>query len=172
MHLTFIDLVLILVIFGFAFYGFFIGLVQAVGGVVGMLLGIYLSGKFYRPIGGWIAPLVGGNESLAFVISFVAIMAIASRLVGFLFYIINKVFKIIAIIPFLKSINRIAGAVFGLVEGILLVSALVYALSKFSFAPLVDLFLKNSQVARALLWIANIFSPLLPEVMEKINNVI
>lgn len=172
MFLTIFDLVLILIIFGFIAYGFAVGLVQTIGAVVGVALGAYLAGHWYAPVSTWLTPLVWGNQNLAYILSFVVIFVITSRLVGFIFYLIDKVFHILTIIPFLKSINRLAGAIFGLTEGVLLLSLILYVVTKFSFSPMLTEFVGNSRIAQGLIWVAKIFSPLLPEVLKTIKAVI
>jgi len=59
------------------------------------------------------------------IIVFIALFTIANRLTALIFSIVDKAFDIISIIPFLKSINRLAGAIFGAAEG-LTVTGLIF----------------------------------------------
>ena len=54
---------------------------------------------------------------------------VINRLVWFLFWLLNRAFHLIAIFPFLKTINRLAGLILGVIEGILFVGVIAYAIN-------------------------------------------
>ena len=172
MFLTILDLVLILIIFVFVAYGFVAGLIQAIGALVGLFIGAYLAGQFYEPFAEMILPIVLGNENFANIAAFVLIFGITSRLIGFAFHMINKVFHIFSIIPFLKSINRLAGAFLGLLEGVLVLSLILYFVSRFPLTAWLSAYIVTSNVAAMLIFAAEIFSPFLPEISKEIKSLI
>jgi len=172
MFFTFFDLFLILIIFGFLIYGFVSGLVQVVGALIGLFVGAYLAGQFYLPLSDVLLPFVLGNENFAKVISFVLIFGLTGRIIGFIFYLLNKAFHVLSIIPFLKSFNRLAGALFGFVEGVLVLSLALYFIARFPFTAWLGDFIASSKVAAILIFVSEIFSPLLPELLKGIKTII
>ena len=95
-----------------------------------------------------------------------------NRLVGLVFYIIAKVFGLLSIIPFTKTINRILGALLGFLEGTLVLGLILYFLARFSFSAWFDGVLVASSVARWLLAMANFLSPLLPALLRGLQTII
>jgi uncharacterized membrane protein required for colicin V production len=91
-------------------------------------------------------------------------------LVVFAFSLINKVFNIFTFIPFLKSINRLAGAALGFLEGALILGLVLFFLSNFPIAWLVDL-INQSSVAQFLIKIAKVLWPLLPIGLKKMQDI-
>lgn len=139
------------------------GLIEAVGSLVGIILGAWLGGIFYKDIGDWLSSFMFGQKNVAYVIAFVLIYVVSSKAVGIIFWLLNKVFKIIAMIPFLKTINRVAGAVLGLVEAVLILGVILIFLSHFPFSSWLTNELAKSQLALWLMAIAKILTPLLPK---------
>jgi uncharacterized membrane protein required for colicin V production len=71
----------------------------------------------------------------------------------------------------LKTLNRLLGAIFGLVLGGLLVGLVLYGLSQMGFwAGFLKPYLKDSQIAPFLLKYMAIIVPLLPNLWEKIKS--
>ena len=123
--LSLADVLLVIIIFGFAFAGFFFGLIHTLGSLVGTVAGFILASKFAPTLSGWISVIFGESSALS-IISFIIVFLVASRLVGFLFWLVQKVFDVISLVPFLKSINRLLGAVLGFAEGIIVTGAVLY----------------------------------------------
>ena len=170
--ITITDMVLILVIAGFAFTGFWFGLIHMIGSFVGIVLASIISGKYFIFVAAKLSFLFGGNENLARVITFIVIFVLVTRLVGALFWGINKLFNLLAIIPFLKTFNRIGGALLGLFEGIILVSLALFLLVRYPLGQNFTNSIVNSKVVDYLLDIANKVAPLLPDVVEQAKAVV
>ncbi len=130
MFLTILDLVLVLVLFIFITFGFVLGLVQAIGSLVGLALGTWLAGHYYQPLAAWLTPIFLGHSIAANIVAFTLIFAVSNRAVGLLFWILNKIFNLVSIIPFTKTLNRILGAVLGLIEGVLASGVVLYFISQ------------------------------------------
>jgi membrane protein required for colicin V production len=116
-----VDILIVVIIGGFALLGFFFGFVHTIGNLIGTVVGIAVasrtSGAFSENFGGG-----GGGKVLAFLILFFLI----SRVIGVLFWLVDKVGGVISFIPFAGAFNRVLGAIFGLVEGLLTVGVLLY----------------------------------------------
>lgn len=124
------DIALVAIIVGFVLYGFFSGLVRALGNLVGMFLSIYLTSRWIDPAMGKLSAIFGTSSTVRIVV-FVIILALISRLVGFGFYLLEKLLGFLSWIPFAKSVNRILGGIFGLLEGLAVVGVLVFFIVKY-----------------------------------------
>lgn len=172
MPITITDLIFILIIAGFGFTGFWFGLIHMVGSFVSIVAAAIIAGRYFDFIADKFSFLFGGRENLGRVITFILIFLVVTRLVGFVFWLINKLFDIIAFLPFLKTANRIGGAILGLIEGVILSSLAVYLLVRYPLGETVTNALSTSQVVDYLLDVANKIAPLLPEVVQKVQAVI
>jgi membrane protein required for colicin V production len=168
MTFTIVDLVLIVIVLIFVIVGFMMGLIEAVGAIVGIFLGAWVAGNYYQPFASWLVTIFLGHQIAANIVSFILIFTLVHRLTTFLFYLINKAFNIIAIIPFLGPINKMAGAILGLAEGVLAVGLLLYVVSRFAGSiTWVTTALGQAQTAFWLVKSASMLIALLPpEIMQ------
>ncbi|MEA3398467.1 MAG: CvpA family protein, partial [Patescibacteria group bacterium] len=98
-----LDVIIIVILSGFVFYGFFFGLIRTLGNFLGMIIGAIIASRFYLIVFDWVGPVFIGRDNLGKVLIFIILFILINRLVGFAFYLVDKVFRIIAIIPFLKT---------------------------------------------------------------------
>jgi len=172
MTFTLVDVVLIIIFFGFVFGGYVLGLIRAVGAIVGLGLGTWVAGHYFMPAAERLAPFLGGNSSLANIIAFLLIFIIVNRLVVLAFHLLDHAFHLISIIPFLKSLNRIGGVILGAAEGLLTLGLVIYIIAK--FAPdsgFVTGSLDNSAIAHWLVASAQLLLKLLPAAFSNIQSV-
>lgn len=166
------DIILIIILAGFVMFGLWFGLIHTVGSLVGVVAGAYIASRYYGPIAVWVQSIFGGNINLVNVIIFILIFIIVNRLVGLIFWIIDKIFGILKIIPFLGTINRLLGGVFGLVEGILVIGLILFFVSKFPFSHWLVQSMNTSPVAAYLVKTSAVLWPLLPAALKQIQAVI
>ena len=140
------DIALVAIVVGFVLYGFFSGLARALGNLVGMFLSIYLTSRWIDPVMGKLAAIFGTSSTVR-IILFMILLALISRLVGLGFYLLEKLFGFLSWIPFAKSVNRILGAIFGLLEGLSVVGALVFFIIKYVPLSALRPVLEHSTVA-------------------------
>ncbi len=171
--MTILDIILLFILAGFVFYGLFFGLIKTIGSLVGVILGAWGASQLYLMLFGVIQDLFFGLDNLGKIICFIILFLIIDKLVTLGFSLLNKSFKIFSIIPFSKTVNRLGGAVFGFVEGGLILGLLLYILSKYTF---VETFfgdiLAESQLAPFLLNFIKIILPLFPQVLKELKSVI
>ncbi len=170
--MTIFDLILLLILVGFVWFGFWNGLIQTLGGLVSLVVAVFVASRWYDIIALKIAPLVGENVNLSRIIAFIAIFILARFVVFLIIKVINKVFDLISFIPFLKTINRLAGAILGLIEGGLVLGLILYFSSKF---PLGDWWinsLNQSNIAGPLIGFGKILYPLIPDALKQIKSLI
>lgn len=170
--MTLFDIILIVIIAGFIFYGIFFGLIHALGGLVGVFAGTIVAGWLFNPIGELIAPIFWGNEMLAKVIAFIILFILVNRLFGLIFWMIDRVVGFLKIIPFLKSINSILGGLFGFLEGAFLLGGILYVASRYPIWDWMNNAMASSDVARYLVSVFNIIAPLLPEAVRVLQSLI
>lgn len=170
--MTLFDLVLILILGGFVAYGLWFGLIHTLGVLIGTIAGAFLSARWYDEVAAWLGFLFGGHQNAAKVVCFLFLFVIINRLIGLLFWVVDKIFSILTIIPFLKTINRLLGAAFGFIEGVLVLGLTLYVASRFPLSDWFSTDLASSKVAHYLVTIASILKPFLPEILKQIKSII
>jgi membrane protein required for colicin V production len=167
------DVVLLIILSGFVFYGFFFGFIRTLGTFIGMIIGVLLAAKFYAIVAGWVSFLFFGYNNIGKVIVFFLIFSISHRLVYMLFAIIDKTFHFFSIIPFLKTINKTLGAILGFATGALCLGLILFlAIRYFTFFQIFNSWLAASRVSPALVKFANVVMPMLPGLFIKVKEMI
>lgn len=164
------DIALLILLFGFTWAGFWYGLIQTLGGIVGVIAGAVIAGRVYSTAAGWIsgAANVQLSEWLAFVVVFVAVNRAVAIAVG----IIGKALNVIAIVPGVKSFNRLGGALVGLVEGALVLGTIIAVAEKLNVSSSFVQLLDGSTVAKTLSTIGGSIMPLLPAALKGAQNLL
>ncbi|MBI5230093.1 MAG: CvpA family protein [Candidatus Magasanikbacteria bacterium] len=166
-----LDIILLILLGGFMLFGLWFGLVHALGSLIGTIVGSFLAGHYYAPLTDWILPLTGGNPNLIKVLVFIFLFIIGNRLVGFVFWIIEKIFGVLKILPFLSTIDHLLGGVFGLLEGVLVIGLTLYFISKFPFSEWLTGAMLTSGVAAYLIKVSALLLPLLPDALKAVQGV-
>src|SRR3989339_1308100 len=130
MTFTLVDVILILVIFGFVFAGAAMGLIKSVGTLLGFFAGTWMAGRYFMIAGDWLTPILMGNAGLAKIVGFFLVFSLTSSLVNLIFFFLQKGFNLLSFIPFAKTINRLGGVILGLVEGVLFTGLFIFVLVK------------------------------------------
>lgn len=171
--MTIFDAVLLIILAGFVFYGLFFGLIRTIGNLAGLAAGIFFASRYYVPAFEWAHDLFFGRDNLGKILSFFIIFTIANRLVGLAFTLIDRSFGLISIIPFLKTINRLAGAVLGFVLGGLVLGLVLFTASRYAIVGhFAGNMLASSKLAPFLVKFAGILTPLMPEMLKKLKSII
>lgn len=167
------DISLLVILCGFIVNGLFQGLIRLIGRIAGLIVGAYVASHFYLGFFGWWQNLAVGHESIGKVIAFIILFILAAKLSDLFFVLLEKAFKIIAIIPGSRFINNILGAILGLFEGALFLGLIIYVISRYAFiGNFFGTQLTSSIVAPYLLKVVNIILPLLPEALKALKSVI
>ena len=122
-----------------------------------------MAGNYYDEVADMLIGLLFGSEVLANVIGFLLVFIIVNRAIAFLFWLIDKIFNIIAIIPFLKTFNRLLGGLLGLVEGLLFIGIIIFFLTLVPFTGGLQDSVKNSRFAPVMETIGKIADPFIPD---------
>ena len=119
--------IIIIVILGYSVVrGLFRGLVKEVSSIIGVLGGFYAAYTYYMVVTQLLSRWISDTEYLN-VLSFFIIFCIVFFVVSILGVVINYILKI----AFLGWVDRICGAGFGTMKGILIVSVILVALTAF-----------------------------------------
>ena len=168
-----IDVILVVILAGFVFYGLFFGLIRTLGVFVGLIAATFLASRLYLPVSYWLENFFFGYGNLGKVLVFVILFSLINRLVGFLFYLLNKTFNLISVIPFLKTFNRLGGLILGFLTGSLSIGLFIYVISRYSLIEtLFGGWLAQSTLSPFFLKFANVLLPLLPEALKKLQSLL
>lgn len=162
-----IDIILLVVLAGFVLTGLWLGFIQTLGDIVGTVVAIAIASHLIGPVSEWFgwATTAGWQRVLLFIFLY----GLISRLWALLFWLVRKVLGFVAWIPFVPTVNRILGAVLGLVEGVLAVAAALFIASTVLPAATVEAFIRPSAVAQLLLAMTSVVKYLLPEAMRLVS---
>ncbi|TAN32936.1 CvpA family protein [Patescibacteria group bacterium] len=166
------DIFLLIIIAGFGLYGMWFGLVRAVGRLISLVVGLYLAGKYYEPMANWLMNFTGWKPNFSKVLVFIIAFIIISRLVGLVFWFLEKVFSIFTRLPVIKSLDRLLGLVFGLLEGAIILGVIFYFIARFPVSKWLMDQLVASAVAPYTVKIASFLWPLLPEALRVLQSAV
>jgi membrane protein required for colicin V production len=123
-----LDIVLIVILAGATLGGLIIGLIVAAFALAGIIAGIVLAGHYYIPLSQHLSFF--SSESVAQVVAFIIILLGVMLVAAALAFILRWVAKLVK----LGWIDRLGGAVFGLITGALLCAAVLALWVKFAGA--------------------------------------
>ena len=159
--MTLFTTILIVLLAGFVLYGLWFGLVHTLGALIGTIAGALVAVRYYDVVAQWMQHTFGGSLNVHRAIAFLIVFAVANRLIGFIFLILEKLFHFISIIPFLKSINRLLGGILGLAEGAIVIGTTLIVIQRFPFANMPAM-IAASPLAGTLISVARVLVALLP----------
>ncbi len=166
------DIVLLVIISGFALFGLWFGLVHTLGSLIGTIFGVYLASRFYAPLANWIITATGWNQNYVKVIIFVLSFIIITRLVGFVFWIMEKFLTIFTKLPIIRGLDKLLGMAFGALEGAMVIGVSLYFIARFPISLTFMDGLAGSKLAPLLVKLASIFVPFFPEAIRILRSTV
>lgn len=167
--MTFIDLFLIVIVSAFVFFGLFFGLMHTLGSLIGTVVAIFFAGRLidgaFHSFG-----FIFGGGSASRIILFIIIFFLISRLVGIVFWFFGRMWGMISWIPFAKSIDRLLGALFGFVEGIIVVGIILFYAMQVLPPNFLRSLIEASFMAKFLMATAGALQVFLPQGMYFFQN--
>lgn len=171
--MSYFDIGLLVVLAGFIFNGLSKGMIRLLGQIVGLIIGAYVASHFYLTFYKWGESMVNWGANTEKFLAFTIVFVLVTSVVGIAFAMIEKIFDLISIIPFTKTINKLLGGALGLLEGCLTLGLLLYVASRYAWiGGLVGTNLSNSHVAPILVKVANIIVPVLPDALRALQSII
>lgn len=166
------DLSLIIIIGGFALFGLWFGFIHTLGSLAGTLVGAYVASRYYEPMAQWLIHITGWQGNTARVVMFILAFIVISRLVGFAFWLVDRLLSVVTRLPFISSINHILGAVLGFFEGLLTIGLAIYFIERVPLSPEFMQMVAQSKIAAQSSHIANVFIPLLPDALNLLKSTV
>lgn len=121
-----LDILIVIVLSYCLIRGIFRGLVKEISAIIGVFAGFYAAYTYYSAVAGLLSRWIS-NTAYLNILSFLIIFCLLFILVSVLGVIIKYVLKV----AFLGWVDRICGAGFGFVKGILILAVLLMALTAF-----------------------------------------
>ena len=166
MEVAFVDLILIIIIGGFVFYGAFFGFIHTLGSLIGAIISAVITSRIIDPIFEWIGFLFGGG-TWGRIILFIIIFLVLTKLIGILVTMIDKVWSVV---PLGKSLNRLLVMIFGFIEGVIIVGVIMFFAMLYLPEEGVRSAIEMSAVADYLLMVASTTAILLPDALQQANE--
>ena len=167
-----VDVILLLIIGGFALAGVWFGFVHTLGSLIGTVFGIYLATRYFEILSGWLVKVFGWEGNAPKVLAFIVAFFVINRLVGFGFWFLEKFIGFLTRLPFIRSLNRLLGLLLGLAEGVITVGAVIYFIERFPLSLPFMGHLANSQVAPYTVSVATVLLPLVPEAIKLLQSTV
>jgi len=165
------DTILLIILAGFTFYGLFFGLIRTIGSLLSIVAAVWLTTKYYLVVFELVKDLTFGYEHLGKIIVFILLFTLINRSVNLFFIILDRSFDFISFFPFLKTINRLAGAAIGFFTGALVLGFLLKAIvAQPLLVKLLSRWLAYSRFAPFLLSFNTKIISFLPGIFGKIKD--
>lgn len=152
--------ILIITILAFGLIrGIFRGVVRELSSIIGVLGGFYAAYTYYPQVAGLISPWISNPVQLN-ILSYLAIFSVVVIVVG----ILAMVIKYLLNIAFLGWVDRICGALFGVLKGSLVCCVLFIVLT--AFLPKGAPFIKNSSLSPHVATVSEVMAKVLSNDMK------
>ncbi len=125
-----VDIAILVILGGFLLKGILRGLLKEVCSLLGLVLGGVFAFTFHLPLAGVLQSSFNLPDQLCIWGSFLVIFLSMIALFAVLGFVLNRFVKLI----FLGGFNRLAGAIFGIIQGVVLLAMILLALDS-SVAP-------------------------------------
>jgi len=138
-----LDIAILVVLGLFLLKGAWRGLLREICSLAGLFAGGFIAFSFHEPLGQILVESFRIPAALAKTASFLLLFLLTVIFFGVLGFLLSKFIKLI----FLGGFNRVAGAVFGLGEGALLIAVALFLTTMGNTPPFLQTMLKDSQLA-------------------------
>lgn len=169
MDISIVDLFLVIIIGAFVAYGAFFGFVHTVGNLVGSIVAILVATRYIDPVHD-ILGFIFGQGVFGKIILFIIIFIIITKLVGLVFYLVEKVWGVFKWLPMAGSLDRLLGLVLGFIEGVIVVGVIVFFALVYLPEGDIRLALETSAVSKYLLGIADALKFMYPATWNEIQE--
>ncbi len=146
------NVVLVLALLAFVGLGLKDGFIVGMGRVFGTVVGFLAARAWYAAVAKMLFFL---PDSWAKIVAFMLIFVLVTRILGWIFSALDKTYKFLAKLPFMKSANSLLGGVLGFVEGLVIIGGAVWFVRVFSIPAFLVNYANNSGVASWVFWSFN-----------------
>ena len=129
--MNWVDIVIIIYLCLSVISGFMQGLIRTVLSIIGLIVGIILAAHFYKQLGDALTFI--SNKNVADVVAFIFILLVVMGIAALIAWFLRSLIKAII----LGWVDKIGGAVLGLILGALSISAILAIIAKVSNSSLI-----------------------------------
>ncbi len=123
--MNFVDVLILIIIGVFLLKGLLRGLMKELCSLVGLIVGSLLAFRFHGPLAEAMVSAFRLPASVCVVLAFLAIFLLTLLVFGLIGMLLSKYVKLL----YVGGLNRVAGGIFGLVQGVLLLAVVLFGLS-------------------------------------------
>lgn len=138
-----VDIAILVILGAFVLKGMLRGLLRELCSLLGLTVGGFLAFTFHGPLAQSLAEAFNLPARLCVIAAFLLLFLTTVLLFSLLGYLLSRFVKMI----FLGGINRMAGCFFGLIQGVLLLTVVLTAVSLGPFPETVRPYLEESELA-------------------------
>ncbi|KKS40136.1 hypothetical protein A3H03_02385 [Candidatus Kuenenbacteria bacterium RIFCSPLOWO2_12_FULL_42_13] len=161
-----IDIIILVILFGFIVWGWQTGLIKAVAVLIGVVLGIIVAGRYYAIVADFVLPYLKYNQNFAKIVGYLAVFAAVNLVIMLIVSVITGLLKLI---PLMTTVNRLAGALVAFVGGVLAIGFILLILSSVPFSDFLSRYTENSILIPIVMDIFNFISPLVPKAIDELT---
>ncbi len=147
--MNWVDLMMAIVLIGFAIRGLMKGFFRELFSLVGLFIGLWVALLKFVLVGEWLQTKLPLTDPLPFHVAFLAIFFGVSALAGVCGYVLHKVVKIL----FVGWLDAVVGLGFGLIKGVVILTVLLFLLAHLPLSGAVAAQLRTSTVVGHLKWL-------------------
>jgi membrane protein required for colicin V production len=151
--LNWVDVIIAVVLLGFAVRGLMRGFLRELLSLVGLFLGLWIALLKFVPLGEWVQHKFPLTEPLPFHIAFLAIFLSVASFAGIVGYLLHRVAKGLL----MGWLDAVVGMGFGSVKGVMILTVLLFLLAQLPLANSIRTQLRTSTVVEYL----ELFNPFL-----------
>lgn len=145
--MNYLDIAILVVIAGFLVKGVLRGLLKEVCSLLGLLIGGFLAFRYQAALGEVILDASGWPSQVCLVLAFLVLFFASVVFFGLLGFLLSRFVKLV----FLGGMNRVAGGIFGIVQGVLLLGVVLFAVSLRPLPKTIEPAFNESQLAPPLI---------------------
>lgn len=137
------DILILVLLAAFTLKGLLRGLMKELCTLVGLVAGALLALNFHQPLAVSMMASFSLPEQLCAILAFLAIFLLTMLLFVFVGMILSRYVKLM----YIGGLNRVVGGLFGLIQGVIILSLLVFALTLRPLPAGLDAHLEASTLA-------------------------
>lgn len=161
-----LDIIIVIFLAGCIWKGYKQGLIKSLSSLIAIMVGLFGATQLYLLCANWLSRWTGWGISFTRILSFVVLFILINRLVIFLFYLADRFLQLIFKIPFVRTLNKILGAFFMLLEGVLITAVLMYIFKETGISGAMNKVISTSALAHYILKTTAWIWPFVPRVMK------
>ncbi|MEZ4601529.1 MAG: CvpA family protein [Syntrophotaleaceae bacterium] len=138
-----LDITILAMLAVFVLKGLFRGLLRELCSLAGLFGGLFLAVRYHAPLAELLVDVLGWPAKACIIIAFVALFLLTVVFFGLLGFLLSRFVKLL----FLGGFNRVAGGLFGLVQGGLLATLVLFALNRSPLPQIARNVFDQSQLA-------------------------